>query len=111
MFTKLYLDTTNPKLQFRQLYQQSIFVPIIFSVIFHTIIYTLFCNIGSYVFFGKILSNEVNKRLVFALLPIMFYGYFARFFHVKDIYNAYNGDMTKTRNHLDKLYISWLFIS
>lgn len=41
----------------------------------------------------------------------MFFGFFARFFHVKDIFKAYNGDIERTRNHLDKLYISWIFIS
>ena len=111
MFTKLYLDTTNPKLQFSQLFHSSIFVPIIISIIFHTIIYSLFCNMTSYIFFGKVLSNIINKRLLLLLIPIMFFGFFARFYHVKDIYKAYNGDMTKTRTHLDKLYISWLFIS
>jgi hypothetical protein len=111
MFTKLYLDTTNPKLQLGQLFHSSIFIPMMASLVFHTILYTLFCNMVSYIFFGKILSNVVNKRLLLFLIPIMFFGFIGRFFHVKEIYNAYNGDMVKTRNHLDKLYISWIFIS
>lgn len=111
MFTKLYLDTTNPKVQFSQLLQQPIFVEIIASVIFHTIIYVLFLNMAHFIFFRKILSNETNKLLLMALISIMFFGFFARFAHVKDIYKAYNGDMTKTRAHLDNLYISWIFIS
>jgi len=111
MFTKLYLDTTNPKLQFRDLFHSSIFIPIIVSVLFHTFIYTLLCNMANYIFFKKFLSNETNKMLLTFLIPIMFLGFFARFYHVKEIYNAYNGDMVKTRKHLDKLYISWLFIS
>ena len=111
MFTKLYLDTTNPKLQFSELFGSNIMIPLLVSVIFHTVLYTLFCNMVSYIFFGKALSSIVNKRLVMFLLPIMFYGYYARFFHVKEIYKAYNGDMVKTRNHLDKLYISWIFIA
>jgi hypothetical protein len=111
MFTKLYLDTTNPKLQFGQMFHSSIFIPMMSSLVFHTILYTLFCNMVSYIFFGKILSNVVNKRLLLFLIPIMFFGFIGRIFHVKEIYNAYNGDMVKTRNHLDKLYISWIFIS
>uniref|UniRef100_A0A6C0JKA3 Uncharacterized protein n=1 Tax=viral metagenome TaxID=1070528 RepID=A0A6C0JKA3_9ZZZZ len=111
MFTKLYLDTTNPKLQFSQLFHSPIFIPMMISLVVHTILYTLFCNMVSYIFFGKILSNVVNKRLIMFLIPIMFFGFIGRFIHVKDIYNAYNGDMNKTRNHLDKLYISWIFIS
>jgi hypothetical protein len=79
--------------------------------LFHTIIYALFFNMAHYIFFRKFLSKETNKILLAFLIPIMFFGFFARFYHVKEIYNAYNGDMVKTRNHLDKLYISWLFIS
>jgi hypothetical protein len=111
MFTKLYLDTTNAKLKYYELFLPTIFVPLMFSVLFHTIIYALFCNLVSYIFFNKILTNQINIRLVIALILIMFFGFFARFFHVKDVYSAYNGDMVKTRNHLDKLYISWIFIS
>lgn len=111
MFTKLYLDTTNPKLQFSELFGSNIMIPLLAAVIFHTLFYTLFCNMVSYIFFGKGLTTIVNKRLIMFLLPIMFYGYYARFFHVKEIYKAYNGDMVKTRNHLDKLYISWIFIA
>jgi hypothetical protein len=111
MFTKLYLETTNPKLNFYQLFLPTIFVPMLFSVLFHTIIYTLFCNMVSYIFFNKILSSEINKKLILSLILIMVFGFIARFIHVKDVYSAYNGDMVKTRNHLDKLYISWIFIS
>jgi hypothetical protein len=111
MFTKLYLDTTNPKLTFYQLFQSPILFPMIASISIHTIIYVLFCNMVSYIFYNRILSNQINKRLLLCLLPIMFFGFIARFIHVKDIYTAYNGDMIKTRNHLDKLYISWIFIS
>lgn len=111
MFTKLYLDTTNPKLGVHEMFKPSILIPIIGSVVFHTIIYAVFCNMTHYIFFRKILSNETNKLLLVFLILIMFFGFFARFYHVKDIYNAYNGDMVKTRNHLDRLYISWIFIS
>jgi hypothetical protein len=111
MFTKLYLDTTNPKLQISELFKSTIMIPLLISVIFHTVLYTLFCNMVSFIFFGKLLSGKVNKRLLLFLFPIMLYGYYARFFHVKEIYNAYNRDMIKTRKHLDNLYISWIFIA
>ena len=111
MFTKLYLDTTNPKLRFAELFQPTIFFPMISSVVFHTIIYSLFLNMVSYIFFGKVLSTEINKRILLFLFPIMFFGFLGRFFHVKEVHRAYDGDMIKTRNHLDKLYISWIFIS
>ena len=111
MFTKLYLDTTNPKLHFSELFGVNIMIPLLISVILHTVLYTLFCNMVSFIFFGKLLSGKVNKRLLLFLFPIMYYGYYARFFHVKEIYNAYNRDMIKTRKHLDNLYISWIFIA
>jgi hypothetical protein len=111
MFTRLYLDTTNPTIHFYQLFQLNIFFPMVVSILFHTLVYTLFCNMVSYIFLNKLLSNQVNKKLVFFLILIMFFGFIARFYHVKEIYSTYNGNIMKTRNHLDKLYISWLFIS
>ena len=111
MFTSLYLQTTNPKLLFRDLFGKNIFTNIILSVFFHTFIYLGFFNLASYVFFGKILSNICNFRAIVALLIIMFFGFFARFLHVKEIYHAYGNDIGKTREHVDKLYIGWIFIS
>ena len=111
MITKLYLDTTNPKLRFIDMFSMSIFVPLVVSVLFHTVIYTAFANIISYIFYNKILDYDANIRLIVFLLIIMFLGFFARFLHVKEIYNTYNGNMEKTREHLDKLYIGWIFIS
>jgi hypothetical protein len=111
MFTSLYLQTTNPKLLFRDLFSKNIFTNIILSVFFHTVIYLAFFNLASYVFFGKILSNICNYRITVSLLLIMFFGFFARFLHVKEIYRAYGNNMEKTREHVDKLYIGWIFIS
>ena len=111
MFTKLYLQTTNPKLPFITLFKPKLLFHIIISVIIHTIIYTVFCNLVSYIFFGKLLSKTINIRLIISLLIIMFFGFFARFLHVKEIYKAYNYNLEQTREHLDKLYISWIFIS
>jgi len=111
MFTELYLQTTNPKLPFSSLFSPHIFSNIISSVIFHTIIYAGFCNLISYIFYDKLLSKSINIRLVISLLLIMFFGFFARFLHVKEIYKAYNYNLEKTRNHLDNLYVGWVFIS
>lgn len=107
MFTDVYLTTTNPRLSLNELFR----INVLISVIFHTVLYTAFFNLASYIFLGKSLSTIVNIRLVVSLLIIMIVGFFARFLHVKEIYRAYNYDMTKTRAHLDKLYISWIFIS
>lgn len=107
MFTDIYLKTTDPKLPLSNVLSMGM----IFSVIFHTIIYTLFFNLVSYIFLGKTLSNTINMRLIVSLFIIMFLGFFARFLHVKEIYKSYNYNIEKTRNHVDKLYIGWIFIS
>lgn len=110
MFTKLYLDTTNPNLTLSEMLSQNSY-PILVSVLFHTIVYVLFVNLTYSVFFGRLLSMKINSRLIFSLLIIMIFGYIARFYHVKDIYKAYNKDMSKVRTHLDQLFISWIFIA
>lgn len=111
MFTETYLQTTDPKLPFSQLISAPILTNILVSVIFHTIVYSSFVNILSFIFTGKILSTSINYRLLLSLLVIMVFGFVARFLHVKEIYKAYNNDLDKTRKHLDKLFISWIFIS
>jgi hypothetical protein len=110
MFTDLYLSTTNPKLSLSEIISQNS-IPLVVSILFHTIVYMLFVNLVSYIFFGKLLSMKINNRLFVVLFVIMTFGYIARFYHVKDVYQAYNKDMIKTRNHLDKLFISWIFIA
>jgi len=111
MFTELYLQTTDPKLPFSEFISPPILTNLLFSVIFHTIVYASFVNLLSFIFTGKILSTSINYRLLLSLLLIMIFGFIGRFFHVKEIYKAYNNDLDKTRNHLDKLYVSWIFIS
>jgi hypothetical protein len=110
MFTKLYLDTTNPELSLYDIIYQNSYALIV-SILFHTIVYVLFVNMCYYIFFGRLLSMKINNRLVIILLVLMTVGYIGRYYHVKDIYNAYNKDMNASRNHLDKLYISWIFIA
>jgi len=111
MFTEVYLKTTNPVRSFSQVFYGPIFIGILMSIIFHTIVYSSFVNMFSFVFAGKMLSAAINTRLLCTLSLIMLFGFVARFLHVKEIYKAYNQDLEKTRNHLDKLYISWIFIS
>lgn len=110
MFTKLYLETTNPELSSYDIIHKNR-VSLAVSIIFHTVVYVLFVNTCYYIFFGRFLSTKINNRLVIILLILMTTGYIGRYYHVKDIYNAHNKDMKNTRNHLDTLYISWLFIA
>jgi len=111
MFTKLYLTTTDPRLPFSALVHPRMMTQIWISIIFHTLLYTGFFNLASYIFLGHILSTAVNMRILIALILIMFFGYFARYFQVKEIYKAYDYDIKKTRKHADKLYIGWIFIA
>jgi len=111
MFTETYLQTTDPKLPFSQFISSPIITNILVSVVFHTIVYSSFVNLLSFIFTGKILSTTINYRMLLSLFVIMVFGFVARFLHVKDIYKAYHNDLDKTRNHLDKLFISWIFIS
>jgi hypothetical protein len=111
MFTNLYLITTNPNLSLPELFEPKVLGKIIFSAIFHTLVYTLFFNLVSYIFFGKFLSRVINIRLLISVFIIMLVGFLGRFLHVKDIYKSYHYDLEKTRNYVDKHYITWLFIS
>lgn len=109
MFTQLYLTTTNPELPLSELiarYSGDIFL----SAVFHTLVYAAFANVVWFIFTGTILSSQINQRLISFLIVVMVFGYLARFYHVKEIYQAYNKNMDLTRVHLDKLYIGWIFI-
>jgi len=111
MFADLYLQTTDPKVTLSQLFQGSILVSIILSIILHTIIYASFFNLASYIFFAKLLTKMVNACLIGSLLLIMIFGFYGRFLYVKNIYSAYDYDVAKAREHVDKFFISWVFLS
>jgi len=110
MFTKLYLETTNPKTTWKKFFSVTLLSLITLSVIFHTILYTLFCNIVNYIFFGKLLNKKINIRLILCLMGIMFFGYIGRFIHVKQVYKDYNYNYEKTKEYLNVHYNSWIFI-
>ena len=110
MFTKLYLETTDPELTWNEFFGKKNVFMIIISVIVHTILYTLFCNIVSYIFYNKLLNNDVNMRLIISLLVIMFLGYIGRFIHVKSVYKDFNYNYEKTKQYLNTHYNSWVFI-
>lgn len=108
MFTQLYLLSTNPELSLSGLIAQS--GPIFVSAVFHTVVYVAFTNVVWFIFTGSVLSNQVNQRLMIFLMTVMLFGYLARFYHVKEIYHAYQ-DAELTRRHVDQLYIGWIFIA
>jgi len=111
MFSDLYLITTNPRLTWSEVFTPPVVKLIVCSILFHTVVYTLFFNLASFVFVGAPLSWSINRRMIGSLLIIMAAGFVARFFHVKEVYGAYQNNLEKTRNHLDQLYIGWIFLS
>jgi len=111
MFTQLYLDTTNPNLTYSQLLGSGLLIKIIAMVILYTIIYSGVVNLAFYIFTGRVLTAKINRRLTLSLILIMFFGYIGRLFVTKDVYAAYNKDPIKTRQHIDKGFISWIFIA
>ena len=111
MLTNIYLQTTNPNLKIQELFTTKLFYDILFSIFLHILIYTFFCNIIYYIFYGYILNYIINFRLIISLFIIMFFGYIGRVLYVKDIYYTYNKNINKTREHIDKFFISWIFLS
>lgn len=111
MFTDLYVKTTNPTLGFYECFTFITAANILLSIIFHIVIYVGFANLVGYIFTGRQLSNKINIRLIGALFFIMFTGFFGRFYHIKEIYRTYNGDIEKARRHIDQHYNSWVFLS
>lgn len=108
MFTRLFLETTDP---LRQVPIVKLLPTIAASVLFHTLLYAAFFNLVSWIFVGKGLTWAVNTRLVGSLLVILSLGFAARIYHVQEIHRAYNYDTVRTRKHLDRLYITWIFLS
>ena len=109
MFTYLYLHSTDPLISLEEMIRDNLRL-LMLSVLFHTILYSSFLNIVSFIFFGKVLSSIINIRLIITLLLIMSLGYIGRFYHIKEIYNTYGKNLEKTRVHIDNFFISWVFL-
>jgi uncharacterized protein YqhQ len=110
MSTKLFLETTNPKLTWNDVVKKNLIFSIFLSIILNTFVYTIILNLTSYVFLGKILSNNINIRLIMVLIIIMIFGYIGRIMHAKEVYRAFHGDEKKTRDFLNQHYNSWIFL-
>lgn len=110
MSTKLFLETTNPKLTCKDIINKNLIFYIFLSIILNTTVYTIILNLASYVFLGKILSNTINIRLISVLVIIMIFGYIGRNMHAKEVYRAFHGDEKKTREFLNQHYNSWIFM-
>lgn len=108
MFTKLFLETTNPKtswIAFMKL------IPIIcLSILVNITIYTIFLNLASYVFVNKFFSKNINMRFVGVLIIIMILGYIGRFLHAKEAYKMFQYKESKTAEYMNTHYNSWVFL-
>lgn len=109
MFTDLYFKTTDPKMGFSDFLKENL-RGISLSILFHTLIYVLFLNLVSFIFLNKPLTLKINVKLVISLFIIMILGYIARFYQVKDIYQRYENNLEQTRKHIDKAYVTWVFL-
>lgn len=110
MSTKLFLETTNPKLTWNEVVKKNIIFSIFLSIILNTTVYTIIFNLASYIFLGRILSSKINIRLITVLIIIMIFGYIGRIMHAKEVYKAFHGDEKKTREFLNQHYNSWIFL-
>jgi len=110
MSTKLFLETTNPKLTWNDVVKKNLIFSIFLSIILNTTVYTIIFNLASYIFLGKILSSKINIRLIFVSIIIMTLGYIGRIMHAKEVYRAFHGDEKKTRKFLNQHYNSWIFL-
>ena len=106
MFTRLFFKTIDPNMK----WSAELVVQMMLSIFFHTFVYGILCNLVSFIFLGKVLTMEVNKRLVVGLVVFMLFGYFGRIFHTKQVYNALGRDDIKTQNYLNTHYNSWIFL-
>jgi uncharacterized protein YqhQ len=110
MSTKLFLETTNPKLTWNDVVKKNLIFSIFLSIILNTTVYTIIFNLASYIFLGGILSSKINIRLIIVSIIIMTLGYIGRIMHAKEVYRTFHGDEKKTRDFLNQHYNSWIFL-
>ena len=108
IFTSAYLKSTCPKTKWTELYTNW---KIWFAIVFHTFLYLAFINLVKYTFTNSIFNLNQNLKMAILLFVIMIVGYTARYLRVQDIYQGYHKDMTKTRNHCDKAFITWFYLA
>ena len=80
----LYLDTVDPKTNFKRLFSKDVLI----SIVLHTIIYLAVIYAFTLIFDIK-LSSKVYTKISIALLIVMVLGYFGRLARSKSIYNAH----------------------
>lgn len=112
MFSKLFFETTAPESEYSRLLS----LDVLFSIVFHALVYMLLVHLVGYIFNIKI-SNEICMKLFIAFIVIMVVGYPARLMRVKCLRNTlidYGFD-EKTARHIAVSimyngYFTWFFM-
>ena len=112
MFSKLFFETTAPESEYSRLLS----LDVLFSILFHSVLYILFFHLVGYIFNIKF-SKETCMKLFIAFIVIMVVGYPARLMRVKCLRNTlmgYGFD-EKTARHIavsmmNNGYFTWFFM-
>ena len=112
MFSKLFFETTAPESEYSRLLS----FDVLFSILFHSVLYILFLYLVGYIFNIKF-SKATYKKLFIAIVLIMVVGYPARLMRVKcvrDTLMGYGFD-EKTARHIavsmmNNGYFTWFFM-
>src|SRR6056300_744047 len=86
MFSKLFFETTAPESEYSRLLS----LDVVFSIVFHALVYMLVVHLVGYIFNIKI-SKETCVKLFIAFIVIMVVGYPARLMRVKCLRNTLMG--------------------
>lgn len=108
----MFFETTAPESEYSRLLS----FDVLFSILFHSVLYILFLHLVGYIFNIKF-SKATYKKLFIAIVLIMVVGYPARLMRVKclrDTLMGYGFD-EKTARHIavsmmNNGYFTWFFM-
>lgn len=83
IFSRIFLETLDPKTEYKRLFSPDIAISILFHTIFYLIILLLITK-----FSGMKITTNGWKRITLFLLLIMTFGYFGRLYRSKSIYET-----------------------
>lgn len=112
MFSKLFFETTAPESEYSRLLS----LDVLFSIVFHALVYMLVVHLVGYIFNIKI-SKEICIKIFIAFIVIMVIGYPARLMRVKCLRNTlmdYGFDEKTARqiavSMMNNGYFTWFFM-
>ena len=108
---KIYLDTTNPKTEFKRLVNVDILIAILVHLILYVAAIIVFNNVTQF-------DIKVDENTVLIMFGLMCLGYFARLLRSKSIYKTFLDQknkekvaLQKTRKLMDEAYFLWFFLA